>query len=73
MLAAIHIRQVRTDLGPLTFAALATHEGVRLFTRDGDTDTDRNLVGLDAFAFLYEQVRYDSARLHLSDAACAAI
>ena len=68
MLAAIHIRQVRTDLGPLTCAALATDDGVRLFTRDGDTDADRSLVGLDAFAALYEQVRHASARLHLSDA-----
>ena len=68
MLAAIHIRQVRTDLGPLTCAALATDDGVRLFTREGNTETDRNMVGLDAFAFLYEQIRHDSARLHLSDA-----
>ncbi|MGV9747047.1 RNase H family protein [Rhodococcus zopfii] len=68
MLAAIHIRQVRTDLGPLTCAALATDDGVRLFTRDGDTDSDRNMTGLDAFAFLYEQVRNSSVRLHLSDA-----
>lgn len=67
MLAAIHIRQTRTDAGPQICAAIATDDDVVLLTRDGDTETDRALLGLDAFDALYATARTSRARVHISD------
>ena len=69
MLAAIHIRQTRSDAGPQICAAIATDDDVTLLTRDGDSDVDRALLGLDAFGALYEKAQVCPARVHISDAA----
>lgn len=67
MLAAIHIRQTHTDAGPRLCAAIATDDDIVLLTRDGHSDTDRTLLGLDAFDALYAKAQTSSARVHISD------
>ncbi|SUE15761.1 ribonuclease H [Rhodococcus gordoniae] len=67
MLAAIHIRQTHSDAGPQICAAIATDEDVALLTRDGDSETDRLLLGLDAFDALYAKAQASPARVHISD------
>lgn len=69
MLAAIHIRQTHTDAGPQICAAIATDDNVVLLTRDGDSETDRLLLGLDAFDSLYAEAQSSHARVHISDGA----